>query len=257
MIIIKRQILLLDDDPIELQKTKSLIKKNIPSVEVITATSYEEAVCFICNQNQMIEAFILDIELSDSKFSGIDVAKFIRKDPKKTLVPIIFTTSHSHFGAGFLHDIHYYDFFAKPYNEELLLKSIKTSLSLIINESSGLENKLSIPLLYGMTLVLNFNEIICIEINGKELSITNTSGRVQKYCVKYKTFSNILKFIDTHQELKHFIQIHRCIIINAEKIKRIHKGKNIADIWLFNTKDPKPVGKTFISNIMIFNKETE
>ena len=94
MIIITRYILLLDDDIIELNNTKTLIENDIPSISVITTNSYEKSIHYIDTYNQNIEAYILDIELSDSKFSGIDVAKFIRNDPKKALVPIIFTTSY-------------------------------------------------------------------------------------------------------------------------------------------------------------------
>lgn len=257
MIIITRYILLLDDDLIELNNTKSLIENDIPSIAVITTNSYEESIHYIDTYNQNIEAYILDIELSDSKFSGIDVAKFIRNDPKKALVPIIFTTSYSHYGSGFLQEVHYYDFFVKPYDKKQLLKSIKGSLSLISKNSCNAVNKLSIPLLYGSSLLLNFNDVTCIEINGKELSITNSLGKVEKYYVKYKTFSNIINYIAAHEELKNFIQIHRCIIINAERIKKIQKGKNIADIWLFNLNNSKPVGKTFLHQISIFNKKTE
>ena len=257
MITITRYILLLDDDLIELNNTKSLIENDIPSISVITTNSYEKSIHYIDTYNQNIEAYILDIELSDSKFSGIDVAKFIRNDPKKALVPIIFTTSYSHYGSGFLQEVHYYDFFVKPYDKKQLLKSIKSSLSLISKNSCNAVNKLPIPLLYGSSLLLNFNDVTCIEINGKELSITNSLGKVEKYYVKYNTFSNIINYIAAHEELKNFIQIHRCIIINAERIKKIQKGKNIADIWLFNLNNSKPVGKTFLHQISIFNKKTE
>lgn len=252
-----RYILLLDDDSLELNNTKTFIESNMPSIKVIAVNSYEESINYIRKYNMDIEAYILDIELSYSKYSGIEVAKYIRNDPLKALVPIIFTTSYSHYGSGYLREIHYYDFYVKPYDKEQLLNSIKSSLSLLTKNSFNQVNELIISLLYGASLILNFNDITCIEIIGKELHITNMLGKVEKYHVKYNTFSKILNYICTHEELNSFIQIHRCIIINADRIKKIEKGKNIADIWLFNLDNPKPVGKTYFSKISVFNKKTE
>lgn len=126
---------------------------------------------------------------------------------------------------------------------------------MLTKKSSNQVNELIIPLLYGASLILNFNDITCIEIIGKELQITNMLGEVEKYHVKYNTFSKILNYICTHEELNSFIQIHRCIIINADRIKKIEKGKNIADIWLFNLDNPKPVGKTYFSKYQFLIKK--
>lgn len=164
-----RHILLLDDDSLELNNTKTFIESNILSIEVIAINSYEESINYIRKYNMDIEAYILDIELSYSKYSGIEVAKYIRNDPLKALVPIIFTTSYSHYGSGYLREIHYYDFYVKPYDKVQLLNSIKSSLSLLTKKSFNQVNELIISLLYGVSVILNFNDITCIEIIGKEL----------------------------------------------------------------------------------------
>ena len=63
-----RHILLLDDDSLELNNTKTFIESNILSIEVIAINSYEEAIYYIRKYNQNIKAYILDIELYNSKF---------------------------------------------------------------------------------------------------------------------------------------------------------------------------------------------
>lgn len=72
-----RHILLLDDDSLELNNTKTFIESNILSIEVIAINSYEEAIYYIRKYNQNIKAYILDIELYNSKFFLSRTAAFV------------------------------------------------------------------------------------------------------------------------------------------------------------------------------------
>ena len=56
-----RYILLLDDDSLELNNTKTFIESNMPSIKVIAVNSYEESINYIRKYNMDIEAYILDI----------------------------------------------------------------------------------------------------------------------------------------------------------------------------------------------------
>lgn len=187
------------------------------------------------------------------KISGIQVAEHVRNIANRALVPIIFLTSHAHYGSGYLRRIHYYDFFAKPFDHGALIESLRGALSLSSSNSSDTCSHLLIHTSYGISVELSFDNISCIEINGQNLSITNLLGKTNTYAVKYKTFSNIIEFIE-HKKLSNFQQVHRCVIINTDRIRKIEWGKNTASIWLFNVEPFKPVGKTFLPKISIFNK---
>lgn len=189
-----------------------------------------------------------------NRSSGIQVAEYVRNVARRALVPIIFITSHAHYGSGYLHRIHYYDFFAKPFDHCALIESLRGALSISSSKSSNICSHLFIHTSSGISVELNFDNISCIEINGPDLSITDLLGKTNTYAVKYKTFSNILEFVE-QRNMSKFQQIHRCVIINTDRIRRIEWGKNTASIWLFNIEDFKPVGKTFLSQIAIFNKK--
>lgn len=223
-------------------------------VSVIAVNSPEQAVHYIDRYSSRIEAYILDIEMIGDRSSGIQVAEYIRNVASCALVPIIFTTSHAHYGSGYLHRIHYYDFFTKPVDHRALIDSLRSALSLSPSDVINTHNHLLIRTLYGMSVELDFDNIACIEINGQELLITDLLGKTNTYQVKYKTFSNIIEFIE-NENLSKFQQIHRCVIINTDRIRNIELGKNTANIWLFNVEEFKPVGKTFLSKIAVFNKK--
>lgn len=223
-------------------------------VSVIAVNSPEQAIHYIDLYSSRIEAYILDIEMAGNRYSGIQVAEYIRNVAHQSLVPIIFLTSHAHYGSGYLHRIHYYDFFAKPYQHSALIESLRGALSLLPSNAISTHNRLLIRTTYGMSVELDFDNISCIEINGQELLITDLLGKANTYTVKYKTFSNIIEFIEG-RNMSNFQQIHRCVIINTDRIRKIEWEKNTASVWLFNVSDFKPVGKTFLSKISIFNKK--
>lgn len=247
-----RYILLLDDDPNDLKNTKSVIEANIP-ISTIAAKSPEEAIHYITLYGADIDAFILDIEITGNKYSGIQVAEYIRNIEGRALVPIIFLTSHTHYGSGYLNRIHYYDFFSKPYNPHDLIKSITTALSLQPPDSKNALKDLSIVIHDNIAVKLHFENISCIEINGHHLIVTDLLGNIETYKVKPKTFANVNEYIE-NQSSFNFQQIHRCIIINTDRIRKIVWEKNTASVWLFNVERPKPIGKMFLSKMSIFKE---
>lgn len=243
--------MLLDDNADELQIAKNIIESNLP-VSVIAVSSPQQAMRYIDLYSDRIEAYIFDIEMVGNRYSGIQLAEYVRNTADGALVPIIFLTSHAHYGLGYLRPIHYYDFFVKPLEKDALLQSLRGALS--ISNTSDVCNHLLILTSCGISVDLDFEDISCIEINGRHLSVTDLLGKVKTYTVKYKTFSNIVRFVENESMCK-FRQIHRCVIINTDRIRRIEWGKNTASIWLFNVKECKPVGKTFLSQVAVFNKK--
>lgn len=197
-------------------------------------------------------AYVLDIEMIDQKYSGIEVAEKIRKLPNGSLVPIIFLTSHSYFGGGGLRKIHYYEFFQKPSNPIKVLNTLKSALS----SEAKIKPSENQPLIFEtgkLTVELDISTISCREVYGSELVVTDFCGKSDSYHIKSSTFSKICKELNKRNDhsLK---QTHRCVIINVNRIKHIEWRKNAATVWLFNVDEPKPVGKTYLHNISVYNK---
>lgn len=109
---ISYNIFLLDDQLDELNNVKSFLEDQLP-VKVVPVSNSDVAMQLVKKHTSLFSAYILDIEMVGQKYSGIQVAETIRSQPRSTLVPIIFLTSHAHFGGGVLQNIHYYDFFSK------------------------------------------------------------------------------------------------------------------------------------------------
>ncbi len=197
-----------------------------------------------------ISAFILDIEMKGQELTGIQIAEQIRKNPQCATVPIIFLTSYVHFGSGALHDIHYYDFLSKVDSKKLLINTLEKALGIHL-----VTNNLSTPHIIvectSCSLEISIESISCIDLFGSKLLITDFSGETQAYRVKPHAFSDIcvqLENISGHS-LK---QIHRCVIVNVNRIKEIQWHKNSAQIWLFNVSDWKPAGKTYLHKLSQF-----
>ena len=239
-----KNIFLLEDDSDELNRIKDTLELRLP-VQIFPIPDSEASIQIIQKHYDIFSAYILDIEMSGQKYSGIQVAEAIRNQPQCALVPIIFLTSHAHFGAGGLHYIHYYEFFQKPCDVDRLVATLQEALSInSINEHSE-HTTINIESNH-LSVELDLEDISCIEIFGTQLYVTDLLGKVATYKVKPNVFSSICQRLKTMGNCS-LRQIHRTVIINVNRIKRIEWRKNTATVWLFNVKDWKPAGKTYLN----------
>ncbi len=237
-------ILLLEDNLIELKKIKETIENHL-SVDVIPINNADNMMSLITKYAGRFSAFVLDIEMSGQAYSGIDLAQKIRQLPECTHTPIIFLSSHSHYSGGVLKNLHYYDFICKPYDPSLLIRSLENALALNIAASSA-EDTSNTLLLDGphFQYELRASTISCIELFRNEMIVTDLLGNDTRYIVKPKALPSIcnqLEHINTSLS-----QVHRCYIINLNRIKKIEWSKNTALVYLFNVSKPVPVGKSFL-----------
>ena len=242
--------MILDDDPILSKRLSEYLNQVLP-FHVITFEKAEDAFSALNSCQYEFCAFILDIELTGQKHTGIDVAEIIKSNAQTSSKPIFFLTSYKHFGYGSLRHLHYYDFFTKNTDFEKIATSIENAI-LPHNDE-----KLKSPIisLQGLFCVyeIKLNDISCIEQFGKEIVITDLSGHVSSYRVKPCAFIHVCKQIE-QLNYKKFQQVHRSIILNFHRIQKIEWHKNTASVFLFNTPDCKPVGKTYLEKLKIFKE---
>lgn len=246
------QIFYMDDDSEELRFLKDALESSLP-IKVIPVPDSEIAMQLIRLRSDFFSAYILDIEMDQQKYSGIQIAEEIRRQPNCALTPIIFLTTYKHFGIGGLRYIHYYDFFQKPYEIDQITESISNALSLQTYIKQTDFKEFIVFESCGITIKWDPSNISCIEISGPELCITDLLGKEFIYRVKPNVFSCICKSVSALKDP--FLQrIHRCVVINVNRIKLIDWHKNYANVQLFNTQAWKPAGKTYLKALAIYGK---
>ncbi len=165
---IQYSILVIDDEPVNLQVLSNHLKLNNYSVK--TALSGEEALDLITKEGQP-DIIVLDVMMP--RMSGFDVCRKIREIYPASNVPIILLTAKdriSDLTEGFSAGAN--DYLVKPFSKRELLTRIKTHLSLslinraysrfvpneflkLLNKESVIDIKLGDQVQYDMTVMFS------------------------------------------------------------------------------------------------------
>ena len=84
-------ILLVEDDPADVELTLRALKGNNIANEIHVARDGAEALDFLHSATQRPRVVLLDLKLP--KVSGIEVLREIRRDPRNKLMPVVVMTS--------------------------------------------------------------------------------------------------------------------------------------------------------------------
>lgn len=245
-------IILIEDDFIQRENLKKMILSMHGCITIYEADSENTALDIIRKYD--INMFLIDITLKES--SGLDLAVKIRNIPKYEFRQIIFLTTHLEYITQAFKQTHCYDYIIKPYNKEdvqAMLNKIITYDNEILNEHLNYKNEnlnedkdkeIVINLKNGIYIGVKINDIIFIEVKGKNCELNTINGT---YISNNTSLKKMLKLINC----EYIIQSHRAFAINRNYICKIEKLDVKLSIIYFNKyKKNAFLGYKFKDNIM-------
>lgn len=225
-------ILIVEDNPIQLQSITAIVKKTISGCQIYTADCYEGAVAQL--EAAVFQIFLLDIDLQqDEERDGVSLAEVIRKDPRYRIVPILFLTGVTSRMSAAVNQAHCYSYLLKPYEESDLVHALTSLLAspllpapvLEIRDPQGIYFHLSVP------------DILYAEIFGHTLMIYTIR---ETYQTKDYTISQLCAGIP-----EYLSQCHKSYAVNPSRII----GYRAADHMLLieNPQTAVPIGRSYRS----------
>ena len=206
------QILIVEDEVLIAQMIKLYLEEQGHQVQDI-CISFEEAKAAF--ENKQPDFVILDIRLYGKK-SGVDFARFLQEQPKKT--PFIYLTSqHDRLIFDLALETNPYGYLAKPIHKESLWTTVETAYRLF---QKGDSSPLKLTLFDGnKTHKVDEGEIVCIKSDHVYASVHMTDGRK---IVTRRPLSHFLEQL--HSQL--LIQCHRSYIINTQYVSNWDNNNN-------------------------------
>lgn len=128
-----QKILIVEDDPIQLEMLYETVHSRYPAWEIKKGSSLEAAQAFLqesVTANEYFTLFLLDIQLSKEPGdrNGFQLAQSIREISVYYKTPILFLTSVSEELSRALTQFHCYNFITKPYQKETVLEQLRQML---------------------------------------------------------------------------------------------------------------------------------
>ena len=239
-------IILVEDDSMQRNILKKMVLSTYQFITTYEADSEITALDII--EKNDINMFLIDISLKES--SGLDLAMKIRSMPKYEFRQIIFLTTHMEYITQAFKQTHCYDYILKPYDQE----DVQAMLNkLILNDVNNLNNKndnsegdreIVITLKSGIYVGIKINDILFIEIKGRNCEI-NTSNGI--YIANNMSLIKILQLINC----EHIIQSHKAFAINENYICKIEKlDAKLSRVYFNKSSETALLGYKFKDNII-------
>ena len=205
------------------------VKHDIEAKVTFISDNAKDTLNYI-NDNQ-VDVAILDVNLN-SKISGIDLAKEIRKNNKN--IYIIFSTGHLEYSL-IAYTVKTFDYLPKPITIERLEITINRLLDDIRSCNKkfiNIDNK----------TIINPDEINYIKRDGMKLVFCTNSKN-------YETYNSFKKIKDILPD--NFIRCHKSYIANTDNILNVNAKKNVIN---FNNDLSCEIGPKYKNNLMeVFN----
>jgi putative two-component system response regulator len=133
MIEIRKKLILVDDNPINLKLARNTLMGKYDVFTVPSATKLFELL-----EKTMVDIVLLDVMMPE--MSGYDAIKVLKNNPRTADIPVIFLTSKSDTNSeleGFV--LGAVDFVSKPFSPQLLLKRVDVHV-LVESQKKNLEH---------------------------------------------------------------------------------------------------------------------
>lgn len=233
---IKIKTLIIDDEPIALEKLKNYVLR-IPTLELVGSFGNSvDAMKFIYEND--VDLIITDINMPD--LNGMDLVKTFAKKPM-----VIFTTAYPEYAIeGY--KVSAVDYLLKPYGFSEFTQAINKAVDLQGKVKSGSETKDSSPedslfvKVDHRFIRVNLSEILYIKGYGEYLQIY--VARQSNPIITLSSFAAVKERLSDS-----FLQVHRSYVVNMNKIASVDKNriKIIDDIDI-------PVGDVYKNDLQTY-----
>ena len=203
------KIAICDDELIFLHKLEKMIKNISVKFDISIYDKPENLLCTL-NKCQLFDIYVLDIEMPE--INGMELAKTIRQQSKKTI--IIFLTSYEHYVYEAF-EINIFRYIRKTHIDEELYPALNAAYSEINNRNDTNYYICSQKNISEKIFINNIDYICKIEKNINIYLIDGTKKEERK------------NISDIYNELRSdkFIYSDRGTLVNIENIDKIEKNK--------------------------------
>lgn len=214
-ILMSLRAVIVEDEPIALQRVKRMLLED-GRVEIVgEASSYEEAIKLI--EREKPELIFLDIMLQDK--SGIDVAKEVVSMGLKPY--IIFTTAYGEYALEAFR-LSAVDYLLKPFLAEDLKKAIdkvierKNNLQQVVNLIKA-EKPIIAARLGNKVMLLHPDEIYYIQAELGEVNLRTKEGIIPLQKKLYE--------LEEYLKPYGFVRVHRSYLVNLHMVKELKSAE--------------------------------
>ena len=124
---IKRKILAVDDNPVNLQLLEAIIKR-IPDLVVVTENNEKCAVARVLEEKP--DLILLDVMMPE--IDGFEICSQLKSNEQTAAIPIMFLTANNQTGAQLQgYDSGAIDYITKPFEPDVLVSKIRVVLNMI------------------------------------------------------------------------------------------------------------------------------
>ena len=244
----KINILIVDDNPEELDYCADIIRSMYSQVNIFTSFNGREAM--ECLREVSIDLAFLDVYLPGE--SGFQLAERIRSLNQYKLLSIIFVTADVKNELDAFRRFHCYYYVTKPFTKESFISVVKPLIYAIAEGSQVVQcRRKMIPVrtVKGDYLI-RFSDIIFVEKLGRQLMVHTKTG------VMVENHSSLASFIHRVNEPS-FIQCHKSFAANIDEA--ISVNPLFRRNWSLSFRDSSescPVSSTYYENVrMILGKD--
>lgn len=214
------KIVLIEDEPLAMQRMEKLLSKILPSLDVVAKLdSVESAMHWFGENEQQTDLIIADIQLGD----GLSLEIFEKTNNR---TPVIFTTAHNEYALEAFKHLSI-DYLLKPINEESLAAALEKFTELSKNKAPDFQALSQLLNLSGKAyqkrLVIKFgNSIKAIDIS--DIAAFYVEERVCMLVTfdgRQLAADQNLEQLDAMLDPKQFFRINRKVIVNVKAIKNM------------------------------------
>lgn len=237
---IAKSVLIIEDDPIQLEALEKLVLEVDAELTVYTVTDVAKAYKILLERT--IDIFLVDIILSESKPSdteGIKLVEHIRKIPRYMFTPVLFITSLEDTTGYAYKDLNCLGYVEKPFSPEHVKRLVEKALNFPKLEG---QNTTFCFRKEGILYPIKIADIVYMDSYNHVINVHTANGDVLE--VPYKT----LKEVFAEMDAECMMQCGRRTIVNKDYVVNLDIANRY--ITLKDIPEKIEIGKVYKNRVL-------